>query len=90
MRRRKTWRAQRFGCSWLAPLDRIASMTPAAAQAVVIASSEALSRRRPPRQEGVWGNLDQVEWHNEWQGALVSTNVETDGPTRVVERRRVP
>jgi hypothetical protein len=37
--------------------------------------------------------LDQVGGHNEWQGSLVSTTVETDGPTRVgtgvVERRNV-
>jgi uncharacterized membrane protein len=44
--------------------------------------------------EEVFGYLDQVERHNEWQSALVSTIVETDGPTRVgtrvVERRSVP
>jgi uncharacterized protein YndB with AHSA1/START domain len=42
----------------------------------------------------VFAYLDQVDRHNEWQGSLVSTTVETDGPmrvgTRVVERRDVP
>ena len=44
--------------------------------------------------EEVFAYLDQVDRHNEWQGALVSTTVETDGPirvgTRVVERRNLP
>jgi uncharacterized protein YndB with AHSA1/START domain len=44
--------------------------------------------------EEVFAYLDQVERHNEWQGSLVSTTVEHDGPTRVgtrvVERRNVP
>jgi uncharacterized protein YndB with AHSA1/START domain len=44
--------------------------------------------------EEVFAYLDQVDRHNEWQGSLVSTTVETDGPvrvgTRVVERRSVP
>ena len=44
--------------------------------------------------EEVFAYLDQVGRHNEWQGSLVSTTVETDGPTRVgtrvVERRKVP
>lgn len=44
--------------------------------------------------EEVFAYLDQVDRHNEWQGQLVSTTVETDGPvrggTRVVERRIVP
>jgi uncharacterized protein YndB with AHSA1/START domain len=43
--------------------------------------------------EEVFAYLDQVDRHNEWQGSLVSTTVETDGPTRagtrVVERRNV-
>jgi uncharacterized membrane protein len=46
-----------------------------------------------PAEEG-FAYLDQVDRHNEWQGSLVSTTVETDGPmrvgTRVVERRNVP
>jgi len=44
--------------------------------------------------EEVFAYLDQVNRHNEWQGSLVSTTVETDGPTRVgtrvVEHRNVP
>jgi uncharacterized protein YndB with AHSA1/START domain len=44
--------------------------------------------------EEVFAYLDQVDRHNEWQGQLASTTVETDGPTRVgtrvVERRNVP
>ena len=44
--------------------------------------------------EEVFAYLDQVDLHNEWQGQLVSTTIETDGPlrvgTRVVERRNAP
>jgi uncharacterized protein YndB with AHSA1/START domain len=44
--------------------------------------------------EEVFAYLDQVHRHNEWQGSLVRTRVETDSPTRVgtrvVERRNVP
>ena len=44
--------------------------------------------------EEVFAYLLQVDRHNEWQGSLVSTTVETDGPTRVgtrvVERRKIP
>jgi uncharacterized protein YndB with AHSA1/START domain len=44
--------------------------------------------------EEVFAYLDQVDRHNEWQGQLVSTAIETDGPvrvgTRVVERRNIP
>jgi uncharacterized protein YndB with AHSA1/START domain len=44
--------------------------------------------------EEVFAYLDQVDRHNEWQGSLVSTLVETDGPTRVgtrvIERRNIP
>src|ERR1700729_4343179 len=44
--------------------------------------------------EEVFAYLDQVDRHNEWQGQLVSTTIQTDGPirvgTRVVERRNVP
>lgn len=43
--------------------------------------------------EEVFAYLDQVDRHNEWQGKLVSTTIETDGPmrvgTRVVEHRNV-
>jgi uncharacterized membrane protein len=42
----------------------------------------------------VFAYLDQVDRHNEWQGQLVSTTIETGGPirvgTRAVERRNVP
>jgi uncharacterized membrane protein len=42
----------------------------------------------------VFAYLEQLDRHNEWQGSLVSTTVETDGPTRVgtrvVERRNIP
>jgi uncharacterized membrane protein len=48
--------------------------------------------RRPAAE--VFTYLDQVGRHNEWQDALVSTTVETEGPTRVgtrvVERRKIP
>ena len=44
--------------------------------------------------EEVFAYLDQVARHNEWQGQLLSTTIETDGATRVgtrvVERRNVP
>jgi uncharacterized protein YndB with AHSA1/START domain len=44
--------------------------------------------------EEVFAYVDQVRRHHEWQGALQSTTVETDGPvrvgTRVVEHRNVP
>jgi uncharacterized protein YndB with AHSA1/START domain len=44
--------------------------------------------------EEVFAYLDQVDRHNEWQGSLVSTTIESDGPTRVgtrvTERRSVP
>ena len=44
--------------------------------------------------EEVFAYLDQVDRHNEWQGQLVSTTVETGGPTRVgtrvVEHRSLP
>ncbi len=44
--------------------------------------------------EDVFTYLDQVDRHNEWQGSLVSTTVETAGPTRVgtrvVEHRNIP
>src|SRR5436309_13866058 len=46
----------------------------------------------PP--EKVFAYLDQVDRHSEWQSTLVSSKVETEGPTRVgtrvVDRRRVP
>jgi uncharacterized membrane protein len=46
------------------------------------------------RPEEVFAYLDQLDRHGEWQGAIVSTRVETEGPTRVgsraVDTRRVP
>lgn len=45
------------------------------------------------RPEDVFAYLDQLDRHHEWQSQIVSTNVETDGPTRVgtrvIEKRRV-
>jgi uncharacterized membrane protein len=42
----------------------------------------------------VFAYLDQLDRHREWQSSIVSTRVETDGPTRVgtrvAERRSVP
>ena len=44
--------------------------------------------------EDVFAYLDQLDRHGEWQGTLVSTKVETEGPTRVGSRatdtRKVP
>jgi uncharacterized membrane protein len=44
--------------------------------------------------EEVFGYLDQVDRHPEWQSSLVSSQVETEGPTRVgtrvVDHRNVP
>lgn len=44
--------------------------------------------------EEVFAYLDQLDRHSEWQGSLLSVQVETEGPTRVgtrvVERRKVP
>jgi uncharacterized membrane protein len=46
------------------------------------------------RPEDVFAYLDQLDRHGEWQGNIVSTRVETEGPTRVgsraVNRRKVP
>jgi uncharacterized membrane protein len=46
------------------------------------------------RPEEVFAYLDQLDRHGEWQGNIVSTRVETEGPTRVgsraVNRRKVP
>ena len=54
--------------------------------------SQSIEINRPA--EEVFAYLDQVERHHEWQASLVSTTVETDGPTRVgtlvVEHRRLP
>ena len=46
------------------------------------------------RPEEVFAYLDQLDRHGEWQGTIVSTRVETEGPTRVgsraVDKRKVP
>jgi uncharacterized membrane protein len=46
------------------------------------------------RPEDVFAYLDQLDRHGEWQENITSTQVETEGPTRVgsraVNRRRVP
>src|SRR6058998_643910 len=46
------------------------------------------------RPEDVFAYLDQLDRHGEWQGTIMSTRVETEGPTRVgsraVDRRKVP
>ena len=44
--------------------------------------------------EDVFAYLDQLDRHGEWQEDLITTRVETEGPTRVgsraVDRRQVP
>jgi uncharacterized membrane protein len=44
--------------------------------------------------EEVFAYLDDLDRHSEWQSSLLSSRVETDGPTRVgtrvVDRRNVP
>jgi uncharacterized membrane protein len=56
----------------------------------VIISSIEIDR---PQQE-VFGYLDELDKHSEWQGDLISSRVETEGPTRVGTRasntRKVP
>jgi uncharacterized membrane protein len=46
------------------------------------------------RPEEVFAYLDQLDRHGEWQDTIVSTKVETEGPTRVGTRatdtRKVP
>jgi uncharacterized membrane protein len=46
------------------------------------------------RPEEVFAYLDQLDRHGEWQGTIISTRVETDGPTRVgtraVDKRKLP
>ena len=46
------------------------------------------------RPEDVFAYLDQLDRHGEWQGTILSTRVDTEGPTRVgtraVDRRKVP
>ena len=54
--------------------------------------TESIEIDRTP--EEVFAYLDQLERHGEWQGAIVSVRLETEGPTRVgsraAEMRRVP
>jgi len=44
--------------------------------------------------EDVFAYLDQLDRHGEWQSQIVSSKVETDGPTRVgskaTDKRKVP
>jgi uncharacterized protein YndB with AHSA1/START domain len=46
------------------------------------------------RPEDVFAYLDQLDRNGEWQRGIVSTKLETEGPTRVgtrvVDRRKVP
>lgn len=54
--------------------------------------TESVEINRSP--EDVFAYLDQLERHGEWQEGIVSTKVETEGPThvgsRAVDRRKVP
>src|SRR5438128_3110182 len=47
---------------------------------------------RPP--EEVFAYIDQLERHGEWQSTIISTKLETEGPTRVgsraTDKRKVP
>jgi uncharacterized membrane protein len=56
----------------------------------VIISSIEIAR---PQQD-VFAYLDELDKHSEWQGDLISTTLETEGPTRVGTRasdtRKVP
>jgi uncharacterized membrane protein len=53
---------------------------------------ESIEIARPP--EEVFAYLDQLERHGEWQDEIVSSKLETEGPTRVGSRatdtRRMP
>jgi uncharacterized membrane protein len=53
---------------------------------------ESIEIARPPAE--VFAYLDQLERHGEWQEEIVSTKLETEGPTRVGSRatdtRRMP
>src|SRR6266536_3256686 len=46
------------------------------------------------RPEDVFAYLDRLDRHGAWQGTIMSTRVETEGPTQVgsraVDRRKVP
>jgi uncharacterized protein YndB with AHSA1/START domain len=54
--------------------------------------TESIEIDRKP--EDVFAYLDQLDRHGEWQGTIITTRVETEGPTRVgsraVDRRKVP
>ena len=47
---------------------------------------------RPP--EEVFAYIDQLDRHGEWQSTIISTKLETEGPTRVgsraTDKRKVP
>ena len=47
---------------------------------------------RPP--EAVFAYIDQLERHGEWQSQIISSKLETEGPTRVGSRatdtRKIP
>ena len=47
---------------------------------------------RPP--EAVFAYIDRLERHGEWQSTIISTKLETEGPTRVgsraTDKRKVP
>jgi len=47
---------------------------------------------RPPKE--VFAYLDQLERHGEWQGQIISSKLETEGPTgvgtRATDTRKVP
>ena len=48
--------------------------------------NESIEIKRPPAD--VFGYLDEIDRHGEWQEDLVSVTVETAGPTRVGSRAR--
>jgi uncharacterized protein YndB with AHSA1/START domain len=54
--------------------------------------TESIEIDRSPQE--VFAYLDQLDRHGEWQGTIVETRVETEGPTRVgsrvVDTRKVP
>ena len=56
----------------------------------MITSSIEIARR----PEEVFGYLDQLDRHDEWQEQIMESRVETEGPTRVgsraVDKRNVP
>jgi len=54
--------------------------------------TESIEIARPP--EEVFAYLNQLERHGEWQGAIIESRLETEGPvrlgTRATDVRRVP